>query len=284
MKRIILSIVVLFAFVVTASAQSTTRFPGGLTNQSKDTVGGDLPVPAQWGIEQIFEEFNNLPNGIPTKYIIAGSTTGGATPSASRWYSTNMAGLLIHPASADDNSIFMQSVEPLFTFETGKKMWFDSVAKWINTATGGDVSRATESDFVIGLQGTDTTPLAVDHGIYFRKDDGDQEIDVICKNEVRTYQVLGATDVYKNNSDIRFSFYYDGKDSLKFFINNRAFANIDPVTSSSTLKTPTTALRISFGMQNGKVYSVTDGLVRSLYGNEDYYNMLIKYVFAAKER
>lgn len=162
--------------------------------------------------------------------------------------------LLITNAALDDDASFSQKVGESFLMATGKQAWFEARLK---------VSEATQSDWVIGLQITDTTPLAVSDGIYFRKDDGDANIDlVVIKGSTATTETALATNV--DATYIRLSFYYDGKTEI--------LAYVDGVRTASLVTTnlpDDEDLTISYGLQNGAAGAKT---------------MSIDYIFAAKER
>ncbi len=167
--------------------------------------------------------------------------------------------LLITNTAADDDLVALQKVGESFKFEAGKKTFFKARLK---------VSDATQSDFVIGLQITDTTPLAVTDGVYFRKDDGDANLDfVIVKDSTATTALAIAT--VANNTYITVGFYYNGVDSIRYF------AGTDPVNPTPLGKSVITnlpddeELTVSFGIQNGEAVAKT---------------MSVDYIFAAKER
>lgn len=161
--------------------------------------------------------------------------------------------LLLTNAAGDDDRDFLQKVGESFKLEVGHRLWFGARLK---------VSDATQSDWVMGLQITDTTPLAVSDGIYFRKDDGDTQIDfVVVKDSVATTVTsvgLNADDTY-----VVIGFTYDGVGKVVPFVNGAA-------GSAVTTNLPNDEeLTISFGIQNGAAAVKT---------------MSVDYVYAAKER
>lgn len=162
--------------------------------------------------------------------------------------------LLVTNAAADDNSSFNQKVGESFLMETGKKAWFK--AKF-------QVNDATQSDVVIGLQITDTTPLDVTDGIFFLKADGAATVDLLVeKDNVATTTASVATLV--DDTDITLGFFYDGVDKIIVFVNDVA------VASSVTTNLPDDeALTVSFGIQNGEAVAKT---------------MTLDYIMASKER
>ena len=151
----------------------------------------------------------------------------------------NAAGgvLVITNDAADDDSDFFQWAKECWKFVAGKKMQFRARFK---------VSDATQSDFVMGLQITDTTPLAVTDGIYFRKDDGDANLDfVVMKDSTATTKTAVAT--VANDTYLTVEFYYDGASDIQIFVNDTA------VGSAALTNVPDDEeLTVSFGIQNGE--------------------------------
>ena len=162
--------------------------------------------------------------------------------------------LLVTNAAADDDSSFNQKVGESFLMETGKKAWFK--AKF-------QVNDATQSDVVIGLQITDTTPLDVTDGIFFLKADGAATVDLLVEKD-NTATTTASVATLVDDTDITLGFFYDGVDKIIVFVNDVA------VASSVTTNLPDDeALTVSFGVQNGEAVAKT---------------MTLDYIVAAKER
>lgn len=162
--------------------------------------------------------------------------------------------LLITNAAADNDMTGMNKVGESFLFETNKKLLFKSRFK---------VSDATQSDFVMGLQITDTTPLAVTDGVFFQKDDGDANLDFhVTKDSTATDSTALATVADDTFLDV--GFYYDGDSEIKIFVDN------DLVGTSVVTNLPDDEeLTISLAIQNGEAVAKT---------------MSVDYIFVAKER
>lgn len=160
--------------------------------------------------------------------------------------------LVITNAAADDDANFFQKrdvasgqVAEHWKFAAAKRMYFGARFK---------VSDATQSDFVMGLQITDTSPLAVSDGIYFRKDDGDANIDcVVIKDSTATTVSAAATAVDDTYMELEWT--YNGDGNFEFFKDGV------PIGGAATTNAPDDEeLCVSFGIQNGagaaKVMSV----------------------------
>jgi len=161
--------------------------------------------------------------------------------------------LLLTNTAADNDLVALQKVGESYRFASGKKLFFEGRFK---------VSNATESDVVMGLQITDTTPLDVSDGVFFLKSDGSTTISLLVeKNGTATTTSVGtlADDTY-----IRLGFYYDGNSSIQAFVNGTYVA-----TSATTNLVDDEDLTVSFALQNGNAVART---------------MTVDYVYVAKER
>lgn len=223
-----------------------TRYKNGVTTDAPNGPFGDFILPDATKAHIYFEDFD---------YYLAADwtvTEGGVATQVL----TNADGgrLLISNAGADDNSSFSNKVGESFLFETGKKLWFDCLIQ------GSD---ATQSDLVIGLQITDTTILDVTDGVFFIKNDADTTFDLVVeKNNTSTITPVGVA--MADDTDIRLSYFYDGVDSIKIFVNG-----VHQATTVTTNLPDDEVLTISYGVQNGEASLKT---------------LTIDYIFVAKER
>ncbi len=139
----------------------------------------------------------------------------------------------------------------------GKPTWFKARFK---------VNDATQSDFVIGLQVTDTTPLDATDGIYFQKDDGDAFLDVYCRKNATTGSTSAtAIATVVDDTYMTVGWYYDGKASVYYFVNDVMLGKLD----GSATFLPDAILTVSFGVQNGEAVIKT---------------MSVDYILAARVR
>ena len=161
--------------------------------------------------------------------------------------------LLITNDAADDDRVFYQKKGESFKLEAGKETWFKARFK---------VSDATQSDFVMGLQITDATPLAVSDGVWFQKDDGDAYLDLHVANSSTQTDV---TAIYTVVSDtyLTVAFHYDGKSAINYYVNDVKYG------AAAVTNLPSTELTVSFGIQNGEAVAKT---------------MSLDYILAVKER
>lgn len=233
---------------------SPTRFPYGLSNMAKETVFGQM---GQLNPAKFITYFNDFLDYVANDWTI---TNVGTTPTQAL---TNVNGgaLLLTMAATDDSSSFLDKKGEFILPASGKKLFFE---------TRFAVSDATQSDWVVGLQVTDTTPLDVTDGIYFQKDDGDAFIDFYVSKNATTGRststniaTAAAADVY-----MTLGFYFDGKRYVQLFKDGVQLITVD-LTTTLTTYLPDTTLTISFGVQNGEAVAKT---------------MSMDYIFVAQER
>lgn len=229
---------------------SVTRFPGGIvTGARTGTLAGyGLPDPTTWHV--FFDDFDRY---VAADWTIT-TTEAGASSATEALTDADGGVLLITNDSADNDADFFQKVGESFLFASGKKLAFKARFK---------VSDATQSDFVIGLQITDTTPLDVTDGVFFQKDDGDANLDFhVEKNNTATSATAIAT--VANDTYLSVGFFYDGKSTVTYFVDDVAKGSL-----ATTNLPDDEALTVSFGIQNGEASAKT---------------MSLDYIFVAKER
>ena len=184
------------------------------------------------------------------------TTTEAGTGSASEAVTSSAGGALLLTNAAGDNDLdFLQLKGEGFKLSTSKKAYFSARFK---------VSDATQSDFVIGLQITDTTPLATTDGVFFIKDDGDTNLDFIVEKDSTSTDTT-AIHTMEDDTFVTVTFFIDPDASKVFYsVNNAA-----PVAVVNTNLPDNEELTVSFGIQNGEAAAKT---------------MTIDYVVAAVER
>jgi hypothetical protein len=213
-----------------------TRFPVGVTNSAPGTNTGmyGLPDPSSW--HQYFDDFDTYLAGQWTITAVGAGTTaltdidGGA--------------ILLTNAAADDDSRFHQKVGEGFLMTAGKPAIFKARFK---------VSDATQSDLVIGLQVTDTTPLDATDGIYFIKADGSTSLSAVCRKNATTGSTSLTAVTLANDTFVTVGWYYDGKASVAVFVDDAQVGTLD----GSSAYLPDTELTVSFGIQNGEAVAKT---------------------------
>ena len=214
-----------------------THFRGGVSDALPNTTYFEYPTMSPNRLYRYENDFNTYTAG---DWTITTTEDGGN--SATEALTDDAFGVLLVTCDIGDNdNDFFQKVGESFKFVAGKKLWFSSRLK---------VVEAIQCDFVMGLQITDTSPLAVTDGVYFRKDDGDALLDfVVIKNSTATTAAGIATvaaDTY-----LTMSFYYNGVDSVAYYVDDVYLGS-----SVTTNLCDDEFLTISFGIQTGEATNV----------------------------
>jgi len=235
-----------------------SRFFNGVTTAKREWPLGNYgrPDPTIW-----HTYFNDFDHYVAGDWTI---TRVGTTPTEALT-DVDGGGLLLTLSAADNDSDYLQKKGESFLPTSGKKLIF--VARF-------KVSDATQSDLVMGLQITDTTPMAaggdgVTDGIFFQKDDGDANIDFYVQKDATTGQSTNtAITTIASNTFVELAFYFDGARYVTAYKDKVPVAVVD-LTTTLTTYLPDTELTISFGVQNGEAVAKT---------------MTIDYIFCAQER
>lgn len=229
-----------------------TRFSHGIATDIREGPLGLFGMPDPTKIAVFFDDFMTYASGDWTATITQAGAGNGSVAL------TDAAGgaLLLTNDNADNDAIFVQKVGEAFLINSSKRAFFK---------TRFQVSNATESDVVIGLQITDTTPLDVTDGIYFLKADGSTSVSLVCRKDATTGSTSAAgVATLANATWTELAWAYDGRGELVAYANGAKVASI-----AATAFLPDTELTVSFGIQNGDANART---------------MTVDYLFAAVER
>lgn len=227
-----------------------TRFTNGIGTATVTSTNGDygMPDPTKW--ITYFNDFNEYVAGdwtITTTEAGSGAATEALTD-------VQGGGLLVTNDDADNDADFFNLKGESFKFVAGKKTFFKARFK---------VSDATQSDFVMGLQITDTTPLAVSDGVFWLKDDGDASLDFHVEKD-GSDTTASAVATVSDDTFLIAGFYYDGKSAIKYYVDD-----VHKGTSVTTNLPDDEELTVSFGIQNGAAAAKT---------------MTVDYIFVSQER
>ena len=225
---------------------SPQRYSKGVTNVDSSKTMGQLIVPDPTSVQVFMEDFMKF---VPGDWFIT-RTHAGSTAGAETIGDASGGVLAFYPANADDDNTFFQykatanvtTASEIFTLESTKKLWFKARLK---------VSDTGDSEFFIGLQSADTTPLTAPvDAVWWKSDDGDDYLDFGMY--AASVSTLSETAIATIVDDTYFTvgFYWDGVDTIQYFYN-------DVIQGSSTATYPTAAMTVSFGVQNGSAAART---------------------------
>ena len=210
-----------------------------VASKSKKALPMFQPYPSDQTYYGYFNDFMTYNSGDWTI-----TTTEAGTGSATEAVTSSAGGALLLTNAAGDNDLdFLQLKGEAFTLAAGKRAFFSSRFK---------VSDATQSDFVMGLHITDTSPLDVTDGIFFISADGAATVDLsVEKNNSATTASSIAT--MSNDTFITLSWFIDPNTSNVHYSVN----NAEPLVLADTNLPNDEDLTISFGIQNGEAVAKT---------------------------
>jgi hypothetical protein len=203
------------------------------------------PDPARPSTD-FHEWFNDFDDYGAADWVL--TTTEAGSGSATEAVGSIKDGILVvtNDNADDDNDFFQWSgrdgsgTAETFKFVAGKSLYFGARLK---------ISDATQADLVVGLQITDTSPLAVTDGIFFQKDDGDTHLDFHCEKNSTSSDLTDAAELASDTWTV-LEFLYDGGDSIVAYKDGVAIGSV-PLTNVPDDE----ELTISFGIQNGEAAS-----------------------------
>jgi len=236
---------------------SATRYPNGITNVAAGKAMGEfgLPDPSIWSV--YYNDFIKPTDYSTSDWTITTVEAGGGSATEAIQNADHGILLLTNDA-ADNDADSLQLSKETFKFVPGKKLFFKTRLK---------VSDATQSDWLIGIVITDTTPLVNTDGVYFQKDDGDANIDFhVNKNSTST----DATGIHTNVDDtyVELGFAYlpkkDGTYEVVYFVDGSRKGAL-----ASTNLPDDEELTVTINITNGEAVAKT---------------MSIDYILVASER
>lgn len=143
--------------------------------------------------------------------------------------------ILITNSAADDDSVSLQKIGPSFQPAVGRVLWFEARVQ---------ISEATQSDLVIGLCSTNTTPLVQVNGIIFRKPDGATNLQFETTNTSVASIDAAVLAAVSAATYITVGFRVTGTSLVEYFLNGQKKGQF-------TGNIPTVALRPTIHVQNG---------------------------------
>ena len=223
-----------------------THFPNGVSNRTKGHPLFNYPYLDPSKYYTYFDDFFEYHSGI---YTI--TTTEAGSGNASEAITCGAGGQLLITNDDSDNDLdFFQLKGESFKWDSTKRMFFSARFK---------TNDATQSEIIMGLQITDTTPLDVTDGIFFLKVDADTKPDLIIeKDNTSTLSIL-EMDAMEDDTFVTLSFEYDPLDVATGGAVFRAYQdNVQVGEITGTTNAPDDEdLTISFGIQNGEAAAKT---------------------------
>jgi hypothetical protein len=208
-----------------------TRFPSGVTNVAPNNELGMIgfPDPTKYHVY-----FNDFDEDIPADWTETATSVGTGT-SAAAVTDADGGVLRITTAANDNDGLFLESPGESFLIEAGKKAWIKARFQ---------VGDAIQSDLIIGLHSTDTTPLDATLRFAFISEDASAAL-FFNVDDNTTDADSGTVATLADDTWITVAAYYDGKGTVELY------ADGVKVQTMSDVDVPGAEMAIGIGYLNG---------------------------------
>jgi|TARA_R110001599_G_scaffold24399_2_gene88017 hypothetical protein len=209
----------------------TTHF-SGISNASRNSTLAAMGALDPTKFLTFWDDFIHEP--LSTEWTITATSAGSGT-SAISTPDVHGGQARITTAANENDGIYAQTIGEVFLMDSSKKTWLK---------TRFQVGDATQSDLIVGLHSTDTTPHdatmrflfeSVDGSaaLYFNNDDNttDSDSSTVATLADDTFVIVGA--------------YYDGAGNIKLYLNDTH------VTTMTSMTPPGAEMAVGFGYING---------------------------------
>jgi len=228
--------------------------PTHFTNGVSDVVTGnplyELGVLDPTKYHTYWDDFDTLP--IAAQWTLTAVSAGTGT-SAITVPDADGGLARITTAANDNDGIYAEWISETFLLESGKKTWMKCRIS---------VGDAAQSDWLVGLHSTDTTPHDATMRYIFESVDGSAA--VYFNNDNNTTDSDSATvHTMVDDTFVTLAAYYDGGTTIQLFANDVL------VTTMTSITVPAAEMAVGFGYINGAAGAETTD---------------VDYIFVAKER
>lgn len=229
---------------------SVSRFPNGISTNRKSAPLGNfgMPDPTKWQV--FWDDFIHEP--LATEWTITATSAGTGTSVIS---TPDLAGgsARITTAANENDGLFAQTIGEVFLLESGKKAFLKARFQ---------VGDAIQSDMVVGLHSTSTTPQSATMRFLFETVDGSAAL--YFNNDDNTTDSDSATvATLADDTFVTVAAAWDGDGNIKLF------ADDVHVTTMTDITVPGAEMAVGFGYLNGAAGAETAD---------------IDYILVAKER
>lgn len=227
-----------------------THFTGGVSNviPGNPLYQFGMLDPTKWHV--FFDDFDTTP--VAAQWTLT-ATSGGSGTSAITVPDADGGLARITTAADENDGIFAEWISETFLLESGKKTFMK---------TRFLVGDAAQSDLIIGLHSTDTTPLDATMRFAFISEDGSASVFFNSDNNT-TDSDSSSLATLADDTFVTLAVYYDGITSIE------AYKNDALVTTMTGITVPGAEMAVGFGYLNGAAGAETAD---------------VDYIFVAKER
>ena len=208
-----------------------SRFPNGIGNSAQSTALGMLGLPDPSKYHIYFNDFDVYTAGDWTET----ATSVGAGTSAAAIADADGGIMRITTAANENDGLFVESQGESFLIESGKKSWMKARFS---------VGDAIQSDLIVGLHSTDTTPLDATMRFAFISEDGSAAL-FFNSDDNTTDADSGTVATLADDTFVTVGMYYDGKGTVELYLND---AKVQTMTSVGV---PGAEMAIGIGYLNG---------------------------------
>ena len=209
----------------------TTRFPNGITNVEKTSAMGAFGAPDPTKYHLWFDDFDDFDTNM---WTITATSAGTGTSAVS--VPDADGGLArITTAANENDGLFIEWDSETFLIESGKEAWIKARFQ---------VGDAIQSDFIIGLHSTDTTPLDATLRFAFISEDGSAALFFNVDDDT-TDSDSGTVATLADDTFVTVAAYWDGKGNIKLFADDAH------VTTMTGISAPGDAMAVGIGYLNG---------------------------------
>ena len=228
----------------------TTRFQNGITNVGSSTAMGEFGSVDPSKYHVFFDDFDTKP--IAAQWTLTAISVGTGT-SAITVPDADGGLARITTAANEDDGIAAEWISETFLMESGKKSWIK--ARFL-------VGDAIQSDMIIGLHSTDTTPLDATMRYAFVTADGAATMNFNSDNNT-TDSDSSTVLTLADDTYVTVGAYYDGVTTIKLFADDVL------ATTMTDITVPAAEMAVGFGYWNGAAGAETAD---------------VDYILVAKER
>ncbi len=204
-----------------------TRLPNGVTNVSKENPLGMLGMMDPTKFHVWWDDFND--------YVAANWTVTASGTSPVTLLDADGGLLRITTGTSENEGDFLEWDSEIFLIETGKKTWIKTRFR---------VGDAIQSDLMIGLHSTDTTPLDATLRFAFISEDGSASL-FFNVDDNSTDADSDSVATLTDDAYFTVPAYYDGNCSIELYLNDAL------VTTMTGVDVPGAELAVGFGYLNG---------------------------------
>lgn len=221
-----------------------SRFTSGVSTVPSSDLLGQFPEPDPTQVISYFNDFHVYAAG---DWTVTGSPTNALV---------DVRGGALQMTAANTTNDTLSQIQLSkegFVIQSGKKAWFKARVK---------MAAASAGDMVVGLYVADTSPVASapSDGIYFRKDDGDANIDFTVNVDSAAAVSTTAIGTLVADTFVTLGFYYDGVTTVRAYVDDIHVATLT-LTAANLAALDDETLAPAFAQQNANGGAATVGTI-----------------------